>query len=80
MEGDAGSGSSKAADEWGSAVASGDATGLAQLVLVWSGSKPDRAMSIFETCVSLFENEIALSAPASSPPTTHDEWGAAVAN
>ncbi|CAN0112802.1 unnamed protein product, partial [Ectocarpus fasciculatus] len=34
MEGDAGSGSAVAADEWGSAVASGDATKIAELVLV----------------------------------------------
>ncbi|CAN0554189.1 unnamed protein product, partial [Ectocarpus sp. 8 AP-2014] len=54
-------------DEWGSAVASGDATKLARLVLVWSGSKPERALSILRDCVSLLEKEVTFSAPASSP-------------
>ncbi|CAM9712659.1 unnamed protein product, partial [Ectocarpus sp. 8 AP-2014] len=61
-------------DEWGSAVVNDDATKLAQLVLVWSGSKPERALSILRDCVSLLEKEVAFSAPASSavpsPPTT----------
>ncbi|CAM9756904.1 unnamed protein product, partial [Ectocarpus fasciculatus] len=58
----------------GSAIVSGDATKLAELVLVWSGSKPERALSILRDCVSLLEKEVAFSAPASpavlSPPTT----------
>ncbi|CAN0240023.1 unnamed protein product, partial [Ectocarpus fasciculatus] len=61
-------------DEWGSAVASGDATKLAELVLVWSGSKPERALSILKDCVSVLEREVVVSVPASSPlqslPTT----------
>ncbi|CAM9352241.1 unnamed protein product [Ectocarpus sp. 8 AP-2014] len=73
MEGDEGSGSARS-DEWGSAVVSGDATKLAELVLVWSGSKPERALSILRNCVSLLEKEVAFSAPApsplQSPPTT----------
>ncbi|CAN0372476.1 unnamed protein product, partial [Ectocarpus fasciculatus] len=72
------------ADEWGSAVASGDATKLAELVLVWAASKPERALSILKDCVSVLEREVVVSVPASSPlqspPTTPDEWGAAVAN
>ncbi|CAN0143479.1 unnamed protein product [Ectocarpus fasciculatus] len=43
MERGAGSGSANH-DEWGSAVASGDVTKLAELVLVWSGSKPEPAL------------------------------------
>ncbi|CAN0219529.1 unnamed protein product [Ectocarpus fasciculatus] len=73
MEGDAGSGSA-GPDEWGSAVANDDSTKLAELVLLWSGSRPDRALSILRDCVSLLEKEVALSAPGSSslppPPTT----------
>ncbi|CAM9504949.1 unnamed protein product, partial [Ectocarpus fasciculatus] len=59
--------------EWGSAVASGDATKLAELVLVWSGSKPERALSILRDCVSLLEKEVAVSAksfPPVPPPST----------
>ncbi|CBJ31671.1 expressed unknown protein [Ectocarpus siliculosus] len=51
----------------GSAVASGAATKLAELVLVWSVSKPERALSIARTCVSLLEKEDAHSASGSSP-------------
>ncbi|CAN0373826.1 unnamed protein product [Ectocarpus fasciculatus] len=84
MAGDTGSGSSMAADEWGSAVASGDATKLAVLVLLWAASKPERALSILKDCVSVLEREVVVSVPASSPlqlpPTTPDEWGTAVAN
>ncbi|CAN0454709.1 unnamed protein product, partial [Ectocarpus sp. 12 AP-2014] len=73
MEREAGLGSARP-DEWGSAVASGDATKLAELVLLWSGSKPERALSILRDCMSLLEKEVAFSAPASpafpSPPTT----------
>ncbi|CAN0084781.1 unnamed protein product, partial [Ectocarpus sp. 4 AP-2014] len=73
MEGDAGSGSA-GPDGWGSAVARGDATKLAELVLVRSGSKPERALSVLRDCVCLLEKEVALSAPAApavpSPPTT----------
>ncbi|CAN0024580.1 unnamed protein product [Ectocarpus fasciculatus] len=79
MEGGAGSGS-ETPDEWGSAVASGDATKLAELVLVWSGSMPEPARSILTGCVSLLENEVPFSAPASSPQTTRDTWGSAVAS
>ncbi|CAN0360222.1 unnamed protein product [Ectocarpus sp. 12 AP-2014] len=85
MEGDAGSGSASP-DEWGSAVASGDATKLAELVLVCSGSKPERALSVLKGCVSLLEKHVAFSAPASpavpSRPSTPtpDEWGTAVAS
>ncbi|CAN0055732.1 unnamed protein product [Ectocarpus fasciculatus] len=72
-EEDADSGSARP-DEWGSAVVSGDATKLAELVLVSSGSKPERALSILRDCVSLMEKEVAFSAPAPSvvpsPPTT----------
>ncbi|CAN0225618.1 unnamed protein product [Ectocarpus sp. 8 AP-2014] len=66
MEADAGSGSARP-DDWGSAVASGDATKLAELVVAWSGSKPERALSIARSCVSMLEKEVALSAPGSSP-------------
>ncbi|CAN0339036.1 unnamed protein product, partial [Ectocarpus sp. 12 AP-2014] len=52
---------------WGSAVTIGDPTKLAELVLVWSGSKPERALSILRDCVSLLEKEIELSTAASSP-------------
>ncbi|CAN0054934.1 unnamed protein product, partial [Ectocarpus sp. 8 AP-2014] len=73
MDGDANSGAATP-DEWGSAVASGDATKLAELVLVWSGSKPERALSVLRDCVSLLEKEVAFSAPAfpgvPSPPTS----------
>ncbi|CAM9454120.1 unnamed protein product [Ectocarpus sp. 4 AP-2014] len=73
MERDASSGSARP-DEWGSAVVSGDATKLADLVLVWSGSKPERALSILRDCVALLEKEVEVSAPAfpavPSPPTT----------
>ncbi|CAN0362701.1 unnamed protein product [Ectocarpus sp. 12 AP-2014] len=58
MEGDASSGSAGPA-EWGSAVASGDATKLAELVLFWSGSKPERALALLRNCVSLLEKEVA---------------------
>ncbi|CBJ33433.1 expressed unknown protein [Ectocarpus siliculosus] len=40
------------------------ATRLAQLVLVWSGSEPEPALSILKDCVSLLEKEFAFSAPA----------------
>ncbi|CAM9206126.1 unnamed protein product [Ectocarpus sp. 12 AP-2014] len=64
-------------DEWGSAVVNGDATKLTQLVMVWSGSKPERALSILRDCVSLLEKEVDFSASASpavlSPPTTPGE-------
>ncbi|CAM9962499.1 unnamed protein product [Ectocarpus sp. 12 AP-2014] len=73
MEGRAGSGSASP-DEWGSAVTSGDATKLAELVLLWSGLKPERALSILRDCVSLLEKEVAFSGPASPAvpsPTTH---------
>ncbi|CAN0246344.1 unnamed protein product, partial [Ectocarpus sp. 12 AP-2014] len=53
-------------DGWGAAVASGDTTKLAELVLVWSGSKPERALSILRSCISLMEKEVACSARASS--------------
>ncbi|CAN0426918.1 unnamed protein product, partial [Ectocarpus sp. 12 AP-2014] len=66
MEGDDGSGSA-GHNDFGSAVVSGDATKLAELVLAWSGSKPGPALSILRNCVSLLEKEVALSAPASSP-------------
>ncbi|CAM9852451.1 unnamed protein product [Ectocarpus sp. 8 AP-2014] len=62
MEGDA-SWESAGPDEWGSAVLSGDATKLAELVLVWSGSKPERALSILRDCVALLEKEVEFSAP-----------------
>ncbi|CAM9322251.1 unnamed protein product [Ectocarpus fasciculatus] len=56
-------------DERGLAVASGDATKLAELALVWSGSKPERALAIARECVSLLETEVAFSAAGfSSPP------------
>ncbi|CAN0143493.1 unnamed protein product [Ectocarpus sp. 13 AM-2016] len=82
MEGDTGSGAARP-DEWGSAVLSGDATKLAELVLLWSGSKPELALSILRDCVSLLENQMALSGPVSSPPSSprlhsHGEWGLAV--
>ncbi|CAM9470004.1 unnamed protein product, partial [Ectocarpus sp. 12 AP-2014] len=67
---DAGSGSAGPGDEWGSAVASGDARKLAQLVLAWSGSKPERALSILRDCVSLLEKEVSFSAPAPFPPNS----------
>ncbi|CBJ31374.1 conserved unknown protein [Ectocarpus siliculosus] len=66
MEGDAGSGSARP-DAWGSAVASGDATGLAELVLLWCGVLPHPALSILRRCVAVLEKEVALSAPTSSP-------------
>ncbi|CBJ28451.1 hypothetical protein Esi_0106_0011 [Ectocarpus siliculosus] len=73
MEGRAGSSSARP-DEWGPAVASGDATKLAELVLLWSGLKPERALSVIRDCVSVLEKEVALSTPGSSPlratPTT----------
>ncbi|CAM9396439.1 unnamed protein product, partial [Ectocarpus sp. 6 AP-2014] len=73
MEGDASS-ESAGPDEWGSAVVSGDATKLAELVLVWSGSKPERALSILRDCVALLEKEVEFSAPpfpaVPSRPTT----------
>ncbi|CAM9765425.1 unnamed protein product, partial [Ectocarpus sp. 4 AP-2014] len=73
MEGDVRSGSA-GPDGWGSAVARGDATKLAELVLVRSGSKPERALSVLRDCVCLLEKEVAFSAPAApavpSPPTT----------
>ncbi|CAM9755300.1 unnamed protein product [Ectocarpus sp. 12 AP-2014] len=73
MEGRAGSSSARP-DEWGPAVASGDATKLAELVLLWSGLKPERALSILRDCVSLLEKEVALSTLGSSSrlatPTT----------
>ncbi|CAM9445881.1 unnamed protein product, partial [Ectocarpus fasciculatus] len=59
--------------EWGSTVTSGDATKLAKLALVWSDSKPERALSVLTNCVSLMEKEVAFSAPSSplqSPPST----------
>ena len=61
------------ADGWGAAVTNGDTTKLAELVLVWSGSKPEHALSVLRNCVSLMEKEVAFSAPASplsSPATT----------
>ncbi|CAM9360492.1 unnamed protein product [Ectocarpus sp. 12 AP-2014] len=74
MDGDTGSGSARP-DERGSAVTSGDATKLAELVLLWSGSKPKLALSILRDCVSLLEREVGLSAPGCSPlpslPTAH---------
>ncbi|CAM9525311.1 unnamed protein product [Ectocarpus sp. 4 AP-2014] len=86
MEGDAGSESARP-DEWGAAVANGDATKLAELVLLWSGSKPERALSILENCVSLLEEvleEVEPSGPSPSPlpppPTDSDAWGSAVAS
>ncbi|CAN0306423.1 unnamed protein product [Ectocarpus sp. 6 AP-2014] len=86
MEGDAGSGSARP-DEWGAAVAKGDATKLAKMVLLWSGSKPERALSILENCVSLLEEvleEVEPSGPTPSPlpppPTDRDAWGSAVAS
>ncbi|CAN0460882.1 unnamed protein product [Ectocarpus sp. 12 AP-2014] len=66
MEGRASSSSARP-DQWGSAVASGDATKLAELVLLWSGLKPERALSVLRDCVSVLEKEVALSAPGSSP-------------
>ncbi|CAM9963726.1 unnamed protein product, partial [Ectocarpus fasciculatus] len=60
-------------DGWGAAVTNSDTTKLAELVLVWSGSKPERALSVLRKCVSLMEKEVAFSAPASpvsSPATT----------
>lgn len=47
------------ADLWGSAVANGDAMKLASMVLEWSHSKPDVALSLFERCVTLLEKDIA---------------------
>ncbi|CAM9366914.1 unnamed protein product, partial [Ectocarpus sp. 12 AP-2014] len=38
--------------EWGLAVTSGDTTKLAELVLVWSDSEPERALSVLRSCVS----------------------------
>ncbi|CAM9291836.1 unnamed protein product [Ectocarpus sp. 8 AP-2014] len=73
MDGYACSGSVWPADEGGSAVRSGDVTKLAELVLVWSGSKPERALSVVKDCISLLENEVAFSAPdcpAVPSPTT----------
>ncbi|CAM9803120.1 unnamed protein product, partial [Ectocarpus fasciculatus] len=71
------------ADEWGSAVAKSNSTKLAKLVLIWSGSRPERALSVLRSCVSLMDNKVALAAPASSslssPQTAPDEWGSAVA-
>ena len=59
-------------------MASGDATKVAELVLLWSGSKPERALSVVRECVSLLEKEVAFSAqdfPAvPSPPTTPGEF------
>ncbi|CAN0449321.1 unnamed protein product [Ectocarpus sp. 12 AP-2014] len=76
MDGDTGSGSARP-DEWGSAAASGDATKLAELVLLWSGSRPELALSILRDCVSLLEREVGLSAPGCSPllspPTAHGQ-------
>lgn len=64
------------ADKWGSAVVSGDATKLADLVLVSSGSKSERALSIVKNCVSLLEKEGALSARGtSSPPSVPSTLG-----
>ncbi|CAN0563171.1 unnamed protein product [Ectocarpus sp. 12 AP-2014] len=37
---------------------SGDATGLAELVLVWSGSEPERALSVLEGCVSCWSRRL----------------------
>ncbi|CAM9581862.1 unnamed protein product, partial [Ectocarpus sp. 12 AP-2014] len=54
-------------DKWGSAVATGDATKLAKLVLVWSGSRPEAARSLLRECVSLMEREAASPLSNSSP-------------
>lgn len=62
------------ADAWGSAVVNGDAPKLTELVLVWSGSKPERALSILRDCVSLMEKEIGLPEQGPPPvlsPSTH---------
>ncbi|CAM9142532.1 unnamed protein product [Ectocarpus sp. 12 AP-2014] len=86
MEGDAGSGSARP-DEWGSAVANGDAAKLAELVLLWSGSISERALSILESCVSLLEEVLEevepvgpTPSPLPPPPTDRDAWGSAVAS
>ncbi|CAM9963794.1 unnamed protein product, partial [Ectocarpus fasciculatus] len=53
---------------WGAAVTTSDTTKLAELVLVWSVSKPEHALSVLRKCVSLMEKEVAFSAPASPLP------------
>lgn len=47
------------ADAWSRAVVTGDAVKLSKMVLEWSTSKPDVALSLLQRCVTLLEKDIA---------------------
>ena len=43
-------------DEWKEAVVGGDAKKLSDLVLLATGSKPEKALSLLRSCVSLLSS------------------------
>lgn len=63
------------ADVWGTAVASGDALKLSQMVLDWSASKPEVALSLLRSCVTLLEKDLhdCVAEPAPSLSVPHGE-------
>lgn len=65
------------ADVWGSAAVSGDEVKLSEMVLEWSASKPEVALSLFRRFVDLLEQDVAQSCASpvssSSPITPHGE-------
>ncbi|CAN0255900.1 unnamed protein product [Scytosiphon promiscuus] len=61
-------------DVWGSAVASGDAVKLSQMVLEWSASKPEVALSFLRKCVALVEEDLAYCSGPRPPSSTSARW------
>ncbi|CAN0275411.1 unnamed protein product [Scytosiphon promiscuus] len=56
-------------DVWGSAVASGDAVKVSNMVLAWSASKPESALSFLRKCIAVLEEDLAYCAGPRPPPT-----------
>lgn len=55
-------------DEWKEAVVGGDAKKLSDLVLLATGSKPEKALSLLRSCVQLLEKTTSSSPEGASDP------------